>query len=75
MIMKQTSLVLIVRRCLPGMASQRLTFCLPPNPNKLSENADMEMCTDLEEKVEVIDWTNVPRQADWATTPSTRFAW
>ncbi|KAI4677278.1 uncharacterized protein J4E88_007086 [Alternaria novae-zelandiae] len=39
------------------------------------EDMDVEMITDLEEKPEVVDPTLNPRQAVWATTPSTRFAW
>ncbi|KAI4646006.1 hypothetical protein J4E93_005585 [Alternaria ventricosa] len=42
---------------------------------KEGEDMDVEMSTGLEEKPEVVDPTLNPRQAVWATTPSTRFAW
>jgi len=54
---------------------------LPPDTNELNEKAkegedmDVEMSTGLEEKPEVVDPTLNSRQAVWATTPSTRFAW
>lgn len=56
-------------------------FSLPPDTNQLvestqeGEDMDVEMSTDLEEKLEVVDPTLNPRQADWATAPSKRFAW
>ncbi|KAI4944110.1 hypothetical protein J4E91_008965 [Alternaria rosae] len=62
----------------PGGGTLGTDFSLPPYTNQLGESPQegedlgVEMSTDLEEKP---DPTLAPRQAVWATTPSTRFAW